>query len=201
MKKVGERAWLLEWDDAEEETANARARAARRRLEESAPLGLVDAVPAARSLLVTGDESFDAAALEDLQDAAPEASAGREHLVVVTPDGLDLPDVLSTCGLREADLWGTFTRIPFVVGFLGFSPGFPYLYGLPPELRLARRPSPRVAVPTGSVALAAGYAGIYPSAMPGGWNLIGTTRFVLFDADATPPATLSPGDTVRFQLA
>lgn len=201
MRKVAERAWLLEWDDAEEETANARARAARHRLSALAPRGLLDAVPAARSLLVTGDETFDPTALAALQGVAGEAEDGREHRVVVTPDGQDLPAVLAACGLGAAEFWETFTRIPFVVGFLGFSPGFPYLYGLPPRLHLARRPSPRLAVPAGSVALAAGYAGIYPSAMPGGWNLVGTTSFVLFDAHATPPATLSPGDTVRFELA
>ena len=39
--------------------------------------------------------------------------------------------------------------------------------------------------------------GIYPGDAPSGWNLIGHTTMPLFDPARTPPALLSPGDTVR----
>ena len=51
---------------------------------------------------------------------------------------------------------------------------------------------------TGSVALAGSFTGVYPSASPGGWLLIGRTSTPLFDVAAEPPALLSPGTKVRF---
>jgi KipI family sensor histidine kinase inhibitor len=84
----------------------------------------------------------------------------------------------------------------YEVRFIGFSPGFPYLGGLPERLRTPRRDTPRRSVPAGSVAIAGGQAGIYPVRSPGGWNVIGKTDFVLFDESG---AMLSPGDRVRFE--
>jgi inhibitor of KinA len=81
---------------------------------------------------------------------------------------------------------------------IGFAPGFPYIGPLPATLTLPRRATPRPAVPAGSVALAAGFTGIYPARLPGGWHLIGQTDLVLFDPQRTPPALLQPGDRVQF---
>jgi KipI family sensor histidine kinase inhibitor len=81
---------------------------------------------------------------------------------------------------------------------LGFAPGFPYLLGLDPALQVPRRATPRTRVPMGSVAIGGAQTGIYPSELPGGWQLIGRTPLVLFDADRDPPSLLMPGDRVRF---
>ena len=82
---------------------------------------------------------------------------------------------------------------------LGFSPGFAYLTGLPLELsELPRRPAPRPSVPAGSVALAGGFAAVYPQSTPGGWQVVGRTPSRLFDPRTPPYALLRPGDTVRF---
>ena len=86
----------------------------------------------------------------------------------------------------------------YVVGFLGFAPGFAYLLGVDERLHVERRAEPRQLVPAGSVALAGPYSGIYPRESPGGWQLIGSTTAVLFDATRDPPALLSAGDRVRF---
>jgi KipI family sensor histidine kinase inhibitor len=86
----------------------------------------------------------------------------------------------------------------FVVAFLGFSRGFPYLSGLPSSLRLPRRSPPRSRVPAGSVAIAFDQCGVYPLATPGGWHLLGRTDRQLFDPARQPPSELSPGDRVRF---
>ena len=59
--------------------------------------------------------------------------------------------------------------------------------------------TPRTEVPAGSVAVAAGYCGVYPRSSPGGWNLLGRTDVVLFDATREPPALLEPGTRVRFE--
>ena len=91
------------------------------------------------------------------------------------------------------------TAARLTVAAVGFSPGFAYLEGLPDELsRVPRRRRPRPVVPAGSVALANGYAAVYPSASPGGWQLIGRTAEPFFDARVAPYARLAPGDHVRF---
>jgi allophanate hydrolase subunit 1 len=60
-----------------------------------------------------------------------------------------------------------------------------------------RLPTPRTKVPAGSLGLADRYAGIYPTASPGGWRLVGRTDVTLFDPERTPPALLVPGTRVR----
>jgi len=86
------------------------------------------------------------------------------------------------------------------VAFVGFAPGFGYLSGLPPELAAARLSSPRPRVPAGSVAIGGAWTGIYPSASPGGWRLIGRTSVRLFEPRGDPPSLLAPGDRVEFEV-
>ena len=64
---------------------------------------------------------------------------------------------------------------------------------------MPRRATPRTRVPAGSVGLAGPFAGAYPRASPGGWQLVGRTDAVLFDVDRDPPALLAPGARVRFR--
>lgn len=201
LVRAAEDDWLLLWDDADERVANARARSTYAVLAARRPTGVVDLIPAARSLLVLGESGFDPRALLALEEAPGPTTTPRRHELPVVPDGADLPAVLTATRLDAATFWARLTGLTFTVGFLGFSPGFPYLYGLPPELHLPRRASPRPAVPAGSVALAGPYAGIYPSVTPGGWNLVGTTYARLFDPAADPPVLLAPGDEVRFVVA
>jgi biotin-dependent carboxylase-like uncharacterized protein len=92
--------------------------------------------------------------------------------------------------------------VEYSVAFIGFSPGFPYLLGLPDELATPRLGTPRARVPATSVAIGGRYTGIYPRATSGGWRLIGEARDVeLFDPARDPPSLLQPGDRVRFKLA
>jgi 5-oxoprolinase (ATP-hydrolysing) subunit B len=89
----------------------------------------------------------------------------------------------------------------YVVAFLGFAPGFAYLSGLPAALSVPRRTTPRERVPAGAVGIADAVTGIYPAALPGGWQIIGHVGDRLFDEHRTPPALLTPGDRVRFVRA
>lgn len=113
--------------------------------------------------------------------------------------GPDLPLVAETTGLRVAEVVELHAGARYTVAAIGFSPGFPYLIGLPRELHVPRRSTPRTSVPAGSVAIAGGQAGIYPQATPGGWNVIGRTELALFDPEGRPPAHLQVGDHVRFE--
>jgi len=85
------------------------------------------------------------------------------------------------------------------VSCLGFTPGFPFLAGLPNELGTPRRKIPRKEIPAGSVAIGGTQTGIYPVKSPGGWNVIGRTALRLFDPTKSPPAFLRAGDRVRFR--
>jgi KipI family sensor histidine kinase inhibitor len=112
--------------------------------------------------------------------------------------GPDLEDVARHTGLTAARVVELHASVQYLVYFLGFSPGFPYLGGLAPELATPRLSAPRKVVPAGSVAIGGSQTGVYPVDSPGGWRIIGRTALRLFDAEATPPALLRIGDTVRF---
>ncbi len=112
--------------------------------------------------------------------------------------GPDLAEVAAACGLTPPEVVREHAGREYLVYFLGFSPGFPYLGGLSPRIAAARRGSPRTRVPAGSVAIGGSQTGVYPLASPGGWQLIGRTPLTLFDPSRNPPALLATGDRVRF---
>jgi inhibitor of KinA len=113
--------------------------------------------------------------------------------------GPDLDEVANHVGLSVEQVIELHSSAIYRVSCLGFTPGFPYLSGLPPELATPRRPIPRKQVPAGSVAIGGNQTGIYPAISPGGWNVIGRTPTRLFTPTKNPPAFLCPGDNVRFR--
>ena len=117
----------------------------------------------------------------------------------VVYDGEDLADLAGTISMDAAELSQLHAAGEFRVAFLGMG-GFPYLVGGDPRLTgVARRATPRTRVRAGSVAVAAGYTGIYPRATPGGWWLIGHTDAVVFDPARAAPALLTTGQRVRLR--
>jgi KipI family sensor histidine kinase inhibitor len=111
-------------------------------------------------------------------------------------DGPDLAEVAEHWQMTPREVVDLHTSTEMVVAFCGFSPGFAYCTGL--ERTVPRRPNPRTRVPPGSVALADAFTGVYPTASPGGWQLIGRTELVLWDDSRESPATLVPGTRLRF---
>ncbi len=142
----------------------------------------------------------EACAQPDAADEEGEDDGGAALLEIpCTFDGPDLAEVATLVGSTSEAVVALITAQPLTVAVVGFSPGFAYLAGLPAPLgQVPRRPRPRPSVPAGSVALANGYAGVYPSASPGGWQLIGHTDVPLFSPWEPPYARLAPGDRVRF---
>ena len=135
--------------------------------------------------------------LDDVEVAAP-----REVEIPVCYDkplGPDLEFVAHHNGLSTDDVVRLHTSVEYLVYFVGFSPGFPYLGELPDQLHSPRLSTPRVIVPEGSVALGGNQSGIYPIASPGGWRIIGRTPLKLFNPLRMPPTTLEIGDMVRFK--
>src|SRR5580704_14518064 len=112
--------------------------------------------------------------------------------------GPDLNDVAAMCGRSPDEVVAIHSGADYLVCFLGFSPGFPYLSGMPESIAASRLATPRRSVPAGSVAIGGRQTGVYPLASPGGWRLIGRTPLRLFQPDADPPALLRMGDHVKF---
>jgi KipI family sensor histidine kinase inhibitor len=190
----GDRALLVEVGDLD---AVAAVRAALDR----APLpGQRELVPAARTVLVVLDRppsDRDVAALRRLAPDAPRAAPSLPAVELpVVFDGPDLAEVAELTGRSVPELVAALTAAELTVAFGGFAPGFGYLSGLPDDLHVPRRATPRTRVPAGAVALAGPFAGVYPQASPGGWQLVGRTDAVLFDVDRDPPALLAPGTPV-----
>lgn len=140
-------------------------------------------------------------------DRPARVNAPRCHHIGVIYDGADLKIVAKGCGMDVAAVIERHSAPTYTVRMMGFSPGFPYLDGLDPSLYVPRRASPRPHIRPGTVAIGGPHAGIYSVASPGGWHLLGQTRFPLFNLEAAratkpdPAAVfaLSVGDQVRFQ--
>lgn len=170
--------------------------------------GIAGLVPALRTLTVHYDPlQLDFGAISDYLDLTLESleiSAPAPRAPVIIPVcyggefGPDLDMVANTHRTTAEQIVARHTAGEYVVAMLGFLPGFPYLDGLDLSLHTPRRAAPRTVVPTGSVGIGGASTGVYPCSSPGGWQLIGRTTEVLFDASRTPPALLQPGDQVRF---
>lgn len=183
----GDSALLLDCDDADE----ARRWHAALRDRFSATLG-------ATTVLLRGRPAEVRALVAGIDVAHADPPRGRVVEVPVRYDGPDLAAVADHTGLSRAEVVAAHTGSTWQVGFAGFAPGFAYLVDGDPRLGVPRLPRPRARVPAGSVGLAGAFSGIYPRESPGGWQLIGHTDLVLWDLSRDDPATLRPGDLVKF---
>jgi KipI family sensor histidine kinase inhibitor len=203
---VGDRAFAVYPDQADDAAASARVRALDRALRAEPFAGFVESVPSVRSLLVLFDPEVVSAgdarqALDRLASTPVTADAGVLHVVPTRyggQDGPDLAEVAHACGLTEDAFVERHAEREYRALMLGFRPGFAYLGWLPEALRTKRKATPRVRVPAGSVAVAALQTAIYPSESAGGWNLIGRASIELFDPTRDPPVRIGPDDRVRF---
>ena len=177
--------------------------------------GVVDLVPAARTVLLVLDGSLTtctatgaavrALASETLSGTDPARTpAGTDPrpqtvTIPVVYDGEDLAEVGALTGWGADGVVDRHTATTWTVAFSGFAPGFGYCVADDgPAWKVPRRATPRTRVPPGSVALADTWTGVYPSASPGGWQLLGRTTTAVWDLDQEPPALLRPGVRVRF---
>ena len=216
LEPLGEKALVLRFGDRIDEVVNARVHAAAAALIAAAMPGVTDVVPAYATIAVhfqpstwiaRGNDSpwrqF-AHAVRSVVASASIASATPQSTVEIAvcyggEYGPDLEGVARHCGLNEDEVIARHTATDYRVAMIGFAPGFPYLFGLDPSLHMPRRDSPRVRVPTGSVAIGGAQTGVYPSELPGGWQLIGRTPMILFDPTRTAPSLLAAGTRVRFR--
>lgn len=200
VRPMGERAFLLEVGALDEVLPLHAALAASR------PDGVVDLVPAARTVLVRVDPrvlpvpTARSWALAAASTAVRETDAAAPTVELdIAYDGADLADTARLLGIDADELVRRHAGAQWRVAFTGFAPGFGYLVSDDWPFDVPRLESPRTRVPAGSVGLAGVFSGAYPRDTPGGWRLIGTTAARLFDPDAASPALLSPGARVRFR--
>jgi KipI family sensor histidine kinase inhibitor len=207
IRPSSDRSLLVLFGDEVSMEAHHQVRALVLALRESSA-GILNLHPAFASLLIdfdprrTSHEQMEALVRERMA-AAPESDTPETRTVEIPVSyggecGPDLDDVAQHGGLTSARVVELHASASYVVYFLGFSPGFPYLGGLPAELATPRLEAPRRRVPAGSVAIGGVQTGIYPMESPGGWRIIGRTKLRLFDPKADPPALLRMGDYVRF---
>ncbi|ASS68916.2 MULTISPECIES: 5-oxoprolinase subunit PxpB [unclassified Paenibacillus] len=228
VEPAGDRAMMISLDQAELAGAPLQDRlaAAARWLEEARWSWLLDAVPAYDTLLAVYDpvrlmKSMKPGAeypgtglllpyelagemMRQRLEAQPSRVDQEEAAVVRIPvryggaAGPDLEEAAFRSGLGAEEFIRLHSAPLYRVVMIGFLPGFAYLDGLPPELSQPRRSSPRPLVPAGSVGIGGGQTGVYPSASPGGWRLIGRTDAELADFGRERPSLLQAGDHVRF---
>jgi KipI family sensor histidine kinase inhibitor len=136
-----------------------------------------------------------------LDQLPPPAEVGREVEVPVcyaAKFAPDLAEVARRLKLEPEEVVTRHAAAEYRVLMIGFAPGHAYMGGLHPSLALSRRATPRPEVPAGSVAIANEQTVVYPYAISGGWNVIGRTPLVIFDATREQPSLFGPGDRVRF---
>ncbi|UWU25408.1 urea amidolyase family protein (plasmid) [Rhizobium sp. CB3060] len=172
-------------------------------LQADRPDGVLEFVPAARTLLVRFDPLItsrtvliDTIACVDLSSRSDRR--GETFDIPVTYDGEDLNDVANHLGWSVEEVVRRHTQATYTVAFTGFAPGFAYMTCDDPAFDVPRRQSPRVRIPAGSVALGGKFGGIYPTDSPGGWQLLGRTPLKMWDTSRDRAALLAPGDRVRF---
>lgn len=200
LKPLGNAAWLVEFPAESGDAARAKVTGLVAALENSRPEGVLDIVPSFATVAVHFGMADAGVIREWIGSVTVEEQVreGEEKRIPVCYDGEDLVEVSAATGLTVDEVVALHSAADYTVAAVGFSPGFPYLLGLPERLHVPRRATPRTRVEAGSVAIGGGQAGIYPSASPGGWHVLGRTGVSLFDPHAPVPALLKPGDRVRF---
>ena len=200
----GDQALLLEFDSTAEVLAWADA------LREAELLGVLDIVPASRTVLLKlAGPRYQAPTRQRLGKlrVTAEARVGRDRTRRRPRRHRDRRGVRRRRprrggpahrddhrpGDRRAH------RHPVAGRIRRLRTGFRVSVGGDERLNVPRQSEPRTRVPAGSVALAGEFSGVYPRESPGGWQLIGRTDAELWDVDRDPPALLRPGMWVQFR--
>ncbi|MGH7244020.1 MAG: 5-oxoprolinase subunit PxpB [Phycisphaerales bacterium] len=205
---LGDCCLRVSFGDEASDAALARVRDAFESIKRERVSSVIDVTPAYATLLVRFDirsdlETAEARVRSSILNAVATGKSVVPPLVELPvcyepAFAPDLDQVASHCGLSGTELTKQHAAANYSVAFIGFTPGFPYLTGLPPHLRAPRHERPRVRVPAGSIGIAGDQTGIYPRETPGGWKLIGRTPLQMFDVSRGAPSLLAPGDRVRF---
>lgn len=208
IRVVGDAAVALEFEPRIDPGVNARVVAAAARVAAGRHGGVLDVVPSYHAVTVCFDpRRADAGRVREALEAAASAppagaDAAREVVIPVRYGGAagpDLEEVAAFAGCSADEVVRRHAATVYRVYMVGYLHGFAYLGTVDASIAMPRRPTPRLTVPAGSVGIAGGQTGVYPTAAPGGWRLIGRTAVRMFDAERDPPGLVDSGDRVRFE--
>jgi len=204
----GDKGLLIEFGNEISEEVNRKVRSMCLAIGKSGINGIIDMIPAYRSLLVNYNPlEID---LDTLVERLREIEGNLDNMMLPEPRIIELPTlyggeygedlsfVAEHNGISEAEVIRLHSSVDYLVYMLGFTPGFPYLGGIHEKLEAPRLKEPRIKIPAGSVGIAGRQTGVYPTESPGGWRIIGRTPVKLYDPDIDPPVILRAGDYIRF---
>jgi inhibitor of KinA len=209
FRTAGDRGLLVEYGNAIDLETNKKVRAMAIAIERKRPAGVIEFIPTYRSLIIIYDPSTTNP--ERLQEDLLGFDQQISEIEIPPIDiievpvcyggelGPDIHFVAETHSMTQEDVIRIHSEPDYQVYMIGFTPGFPFLGGLPEVLHTPRLESPRSRVPAGSVGIANAQTGIYSIESPGGWQIIGRTPIKLFDPERSNPFLLKAGDILRFK--
>ncbi|MBW2596542.1 MAG: 5-oxoprolinase subunit PxpB [Deltaproteobacteria bacterium] len=208
IRVVGDRGLLVEYGDRIDPVVNQKVISIAIGLEHDAPAGVIEIIPSYRSLMIVYDPSVTTTSV--LQESLSSLEKRLPEIEIPTPQTVEIPVcyggefgpdiqfVAENHGLTVDEVIRIHSEPEYQIFMIGFTPGFPYLGGLPKELHTPRKKTPRAQVLAGSVGIANEQTGIYPVTSPGGWQLIGRTPVKLFDLERPNPFLYQAGDRIKF---
>ncbi len=207
---AGEAALSIEFGDTVDPEINARVLALDAALRDAAPEGFIETLPTYRALLVCYEPlvlsretllSIVQPLLEKTAAAEGSAPPARWRLPCCyeADCGEDIAEAAAALGLTPARFIELHAGAEYRAYMYGFAPGWCYLGGLPKELALPRRATPRAPTPPGAVLIGGGLALVASNPMPTGWYVVGRTPERLFSPSREPPLFIAPGDLLHFE--
>ncbi len=205
----GDSAVTVQFGEAIDPVAYAKVKALNDYLKKNAIAGVVETIPTYRSLMVHYSPALLpygklVSIIETAVSSMGEASDGAKKVITIPTcfQGEHAPDlsyVAEYHNTTQEEIIRLFCGQDYLIYMLGFTPGYPYIGGVPDELVTPRLSSPRVKVPAGAVGIGGAQLGAYPMESPGGFQLVGNTPVALYDPDRKPnPVLLEAGAYVRF---
>ena len=169
--------------------------------------GVINITPSYNKLIISFDlTKINYEKLKDkiinikLDDLTKETKKNVKVPVCVDDEfSLDLNRLSEKLNLSLEKILESFFNKEYFCYMTGFIAGMPFLGDIDQKIRLKRLETPRVKVPKGSIGITEQFCNIYTYESPGGWNIIGNTPIKVFDKlNENNPATINPGDNVRF---
>lgn len=206
---AGDCGLIIEFGNEISESMNLSVKVLTDKLDAARFDAILDLTPTYRSLLITFNplkisaKDLELFAKDAMKDFSPSHQDGQKEIVKIPvlyggKMGPDLDFIAQHTSLQTQEVIEKHCSVKYLIYMIGFTPGFPYLGGMPKELTTPRLKSPRKAIPAGSVGIAGGQTGIYPVESPGGWQILGRTPLKLFDYFRKNPFLLKAGQYLEF---
>lgn len=204
---AGEAALVVEFGDTVDPVINDRVFALDAALRTDPPAGTREFVPTYRSLMIHYDplqidrDTLVAIVRRALGVVAEWRGTAATWTLPCCYDPTlaeDLDEAAQILGLTRDQAVALHTKATYRVYMCGFTPGQPYLGGVPEALVISRRPTPRPPHPAGAVLIGGGLCVVAPFVMPTGWYVIGRTPERLYAAERRQAFLIQAGDVLRF---